>query len=156
MKAEKLRTLVESLGLTYETITKNEIIATTPIQGIFPESEIDFLEAEPGLELNFNSETKQLKKIFVTIKSALPNDTPYTEELLPDLRALKDQEGTRRTLGEPLDQHGPEQLPEPVGKNGGWDSFTYQVTEARHVTLIVQYDAELQVETLVFKELPSI
>ncbi|HBO3041448.1 TPA: hypothetical protein L4Q92_000182 [Pseudomonas aeruginosa] len=150
MDAATIERWILSLGRPYDTLVAEGIIPNLPLQELYKGR--DWLDIEPGdgLELSFWAETKRLEAVYITLLKTTPSTVPYQGELPKPFTPMMSQAEVRANFGEPMASKGPVKMPQPMGMTGGWDAYRLDPATHRNMKLVLQYTADLRVDTLVF------
>jgi len=150
MNTETIELLINKLGLPYDTLVNQGAIPNLPLQELYPGRDWLDIRLEPGLELTFWAESKKLEKLFIGLLATPLEVSVYKGKLPQPFASISTQIDARKVLGEPIESKGPMNMPKPIGQTGGWDIFKLDATMYPNIKVVCQYDASLQIDTLVF------
>jgi len=150
MNASKVSEWIKCLGQDYETLLSNDIIPPDELIELFPGIDELYLEPDIGVSMSFREETLRFESLFITLIKTTPSTVEYKGEVPVPYRLEMTQSYVRALFGEPLESSGPIRMPEPMGQTGGWDSYRLDPVVYPNKTVMFQYTASMQVDTLVF------
>jgi len=142
--------LIKKLGLTHEDLISKSVIADDDLIELFPGIDELYFEATPGIDMSFDAETERFQTLYITLKKTTPSTVEFMGELPAPFKLHMTQNEVRAALGLPRHYSGPNKMPAPRGKTGGWESYHVTAEAYAGTELIVGYDESMQVTTLMF------
>jgi hypothetical protein len=151
MSLAKIEQLIKNLGQNHSELIATGLISNHQLIELFPGADDLYLEPEPGLYMRFLATSKRYKSLSVTLTKVVPVDIVYEGELPPPYAKNMLQADVQTLLGEPNAASGPINLPEPMGKTGGWEAYHLDSEKYPNIKAIFQYSESMQVDALVFR-----
>lgn len=150
MNAIKLETLIRSLGRTHEELLAESVIPDDELIELFPDIDELYLEPEPGISMNFWTDTGRFELFSITLIASLPECTEYKGELPAPYAPTMNQSTIHSLFGEPLEFSGPFTLPGETQQYGGWESFLLDPTVHPNTKVYFGYLESMEIYSIGF------
>jgi hypothetical protein len=113
---------VESLNKAYADLIEKGLDPALRFIKLYPGAEEFYIEPEPGVTYEFDTDSKILKSVAVTLIRRVEL-APEFKDALSEPYGCFDKETVRRVWGTPFHAKDPLVMPGPIGKTGGWDMY---------------------------------
>lgn len=141
---------LESVNRTYADLVENGLDPNLRRIKLYPGTEDFYLEPEPGVSFEFDSDSKMLKAVAITIIRRV-DLAPEFKDFLSEPYGCLDKSAVRTAWGSPLRTSEPLVMPEPIGKTGGWDMYRLSGAGFGYIDLIYSYTKDFVVSGLVLR-----
>ncbi|MFS0825235.1 DUF6392 family protein [Pseudomonas phoenicis] len=141
---------LQHLGKTHSELIQQGVLPDRPREILFDGFDAETCFPLPGVELEFSTDAARLTCIHANVISTFDGEPAYGGPLPAPLQQVRTRQAAIDLLGAPLRSQSPFRLPKPIGRTGGWDTFSFDETYDPPTSVMFLYTPELNVSCLSF------